>query len=34
MAFYESQRRGLQKIALPLNEPRRLLDVMRQEGRY
>ena len=34
MGFYESERRGHQKIALPLEEPRPLLEVMKQEGRY
>jgi hypothetical protein len=34
MAFYESERRGHQKVALPLNEPRPMLEVMKQDGRY
>jgi predicted dehydrogenase len=34
MGFYESERRGHQKIALPLAEPRPMLEVMKQEGRY
>ena len=34
MAFYESERRGHHKVALPLAEPRPMLEVMKQEGRY
>ncbi|MBI2299066.1 MAG: Gfo/Idh/MocA family oxidoreductase [Armatimonadetes bacterium] len=34
MAFYEFERRGHGKVALPLVEPCSLLDVMREEGRY
>jgi predicted dehydrogenase len=34
MAFYESERRGHGKVALPLHEPRPMLEVMKQEGRY
>ncbi|MEW6752463.1 MAG: Gfo/Idh/MocA family oxidoreductase [Candidatus Latescibacterota bacterium] len=34
MALYESDRRGHQKVVLPLDEPRRMLEVMRAEGRY
>jgi predicted dehydrogenase len=34
MALYESERRGHQKVHLPLDEPRRMLDVMREEGIY
>ena len=34
MGFYESERRGHQKIALPLDEPRPMLEVMKQEGHY
>lgn len=34
MAFYESERRGHQKVTLPLDEPRPLLEVMKHEGRY
>ncbi len=33
-ALYESERRGHEKIALPLDEPRRMLDVLRDEGVY
>lgn len=34
MAFYESERRGLQKVELPFAEPRPMLEVMKAEGRY
>jgi predicted dehydrogenase len=34
MAFYESERRGRRTVALPLDEPRAMLDVMRSEDRY
>lgn len=34
MALYESERRGHQKISLPLDEPRRMVDVLRAEGIY
>jgi len=33
-AFYESERRGHQKVHLPFDEPRPMLEVMRAEGRY
>jgi predicted dehydrogenase len=32
--FYESERRGHTPVALPLAEPRPMLEVMRQEGHY
>ncbi|MEI6500053.1 MAG: Gfo/Idh/MocA family oxidoreductase [Armatimonadota bacterium] len=34
MACYESERRGQQKIQLPLDEPRPMLEVMKEERRY
>lgn len=34
MALYESERRGHEKIPLPLEEPRRMLEVLREEGIY
>jgi UDP-N-acetyl-2-amino-2-deoxyglucuronate dehydrogenase len=34
MGFYESERRGRQPVEFPLHEPRPLLEVMKQEGRY
>lgn len=34
MALYESERRGHQKVTLPLARSDRMLDVMRAEGRY
>lgn len=34
MGFYESERRGHCKVSLPLDDPRRMLEVMKQEGRY
>lgn len=34
MGFYESERRGRQTVSFPLDEPRPMLEVMREEGRY
>ncbi|MFA6111143.1 MAG: Gfo/Idh/MocA family oxidoreductase [Candidatus Latescibacterota bacterium] len=34
MGLYESQRRGLRKVVLPLTDPRPLLEVLRTEGHY
>jgi len=34
MALYESERRGHMKLELPLNEPRPMLEVLRDEGVY
>jgi len=34
MALYEAERRGHQKVHLPLAEPRRMLDVLREDGVY
>ena len=34
MGFYESERRGRHPVEFPLHEPRPLLEVMKQEGRY
>lgn len=34
MALYQAQRTGHGKIDLPLDEPRRMVDVLRQEGVY
>ncbi len=34
MAIYESERRGHDKVRFPFNEPRRMLEVMREEGVY
>ena len=32
MAIYESQRRGNEKVYFPFEEPRRMVDVLREEG--
>lgn len=34
MGFYESERRGNAKVPFPLDEPRPMLEVMQEEGRY
>jgi UDP-N-acetyl-2-amino-2-deoxyglucuronate dehydrogenase len=34
MGFYESERRGNQKVRFPLDDPRPMLEVMKAEGRY
>jgi len=34
IGFYESERRGHAKVALPIDEPRPMLEVMKLEGRY
>ena len=34
MAIYESQRRGHEKVYFPFDEPRRMVDVMRDEGHF
>jgi predicted dehydrogenase len=34
MGFYESERRGHEKVTFPFDEPRPMLEVMKDEGRY
>jgi len=34
MGFYESERRGHEQVCFPLDEPRPMLEVMKEEGRY
>ena len=34
MGFYESERRGHEQVHFPLDEPRAMLEVLREEGRY